>query len=67
MSYHDLSGSTLTDDERRAEADRILEMIKGNRDLLTLVETGFVDKVARGGPVSIKILFWLRDIKDRIL
>jgi hypothetical protein len=30
-------------------------------------EPGFIERMADNGPVSVKQLFWLRDIKDRII
>ena len=67
MSYHDLSSCTLNAAERRAEADRILKMLEGESDSFTGIESGFIERMADNGPVSVKQLFWLRDIKDRII
>ena len=64
MSYHDLSESTLTDDERRAEATRIvlrLVDVTGK----TQHEHDFIRKMSLPGPVSVKQLFWLRDLNEK--
>ena len=63
MSYHDLSTSTLTDAERRLEADAIVDMLCDEQ--VSDKEREFLDKIAQGWPVSVKQLFWLRDIKDK--
>ena len=68
MGYHDLSSSTLTDDERRAEADKLCKLIVNDSDApmrWTDSEEKFVDTMGYGGFVSIKQLFWLRDILDK--
>ena len=67
MSYHDLSSCTLDADERRAEADRLTQMIGQVQEKLTPSELQFVKKQRDGFPVSVKQLFWLRDIKDKYL
>lgn len=68
MTYHDLSSCTLTADERREEADRLVIMIlKEAEDQLEPHEGQFVYQMEDGGPVSVKQLFWLRDIKDKYL
>ena len=68
MSYHDLSECTLTEDERVAEKDRICKMLE---DVLesqfSRPEYDFVTKMHDSPWVSVKQLFWLRDIKDRVL
>lgn len=64
MSYHDLSECTLTEDERRAEATRIvlrLVDVSGKSQH----EHDFIRKMSRSGPVSVKQLFWLRDLNDK--
>ena len=62
MSYHDLSGCALDDDERRAEADRLTVLIGEVEDKLSATELSFVKRQRDGFPVSIKQIFWLRDI-----
>lgn len=69
MSYHELSDSGMTAEQRSAERWRIITIMQDN-DLigeLTAEHKPFVEKMARGGPVSDKQLFFLRDIKDRYL
>jgi hypothetical protein len=67
MSYHDLSSCTLNADERREEANRLVNMINDEvSDQLTEKEAGFLAQM-EDGPVSVKQLFWLRDIKDKYL
>lgn len=69
MAYHDLSECTLDADERRAEADRIMEMygIGALGDSFSDSEKRFLHQMGDGGSVSVKQLFWLRDIKDKYL
>jgi hypothetical protein len=67
MSYNDLSQSTLGPDERREEALRIITMLDDYQDELRSHEYDMIARVRDGAPVSVKMLFWLRDIKDRIL
>lgn len=71
MSYHDLSSCTLNDDERRAEADRILGMLTELDEDVDGVhfsekEEDFLEHIG-SGPVSVKQLFWLRDLKAKYL
>ena len=65
MSYHDLSECTLTQDERVAEKDRIIGRLAGIQDELTPKEKEFVTKMHDYNWVSVKQLFWLRDINDK--
>jgi hypothetical protein len=67
MSYHDLSSCSLTEDERREEADRLSVIIGEFQDKLTETELSFIKKQRDGFPVSVKQLFWMRDIRDRYL
>jgi hypothetical protein len=71
MSYHDLRECTLTVDERRKEADEILVMLIDGMTVddgdFTIAETRFINSMKSGGYVSVKQLFWLRDIKDKYL
>jgi hypothetical protein len=67
MSYHDLSECTLTPDERLAEANRIIAMLEGYESELRSNEKDMMAKVEAFGNCSVKQLFWLRDIKDRVL
>ena len=69
MSYHDLSSCTLDDDERRDEANRIIQMLPPEAaEKYSPVERKFIVSIAeRHRYVSVKQLFWLRDIKDRYL
>lgn len=67
MTYHDLSSCTLTADERREEAERIIGMFTENEyDQMTEKEINFIQGI-EGLSVSVKQLFWLRDIKDKYL
>jgi hypothetical protein len=65
MSYHDLSECTLTPAERLAEAGRIIAMLEGYEDELRDNEKRMIEGLEYA--CSVKQLFWLRDIKDRIL
>jgi hypothetical protein len=68
MSYHDLSSSTLTADERRAEANKITGMLADSLDQMQDNERSFIAKVSDFyAPVSVKQIFWLRDLAERYL
>lgn len=68
MSYHDLSECTLDDTERQEEATRLIEMISPYEDKLSIKEAGFIrNRLFHNCNVTVKQLFWLRDIKDRVL
>jgi hypothetical protein len=69
LVYHPLSNdSGGTAEDRRNEADRLVGIIQDAApDTMTEKEIEFVDRMARGGTVSTKQLFWLRDIKDKYL
>jgi hypothetical protein len=67
MGYHDLSESTLTADERIAEAERIIGMFEGFEDQLRSNEISMMARVESTSSCSVKQLFWLRDIKERVL
>jgi hypothetical protein len=68
MPYHDLSECTLTPEERMEEAGRIVNMLTASQDTyfkLSLRERSFIEGLQRA--CSVIQLFWLRDIKDRVL
>lgn len=67
MAYHDLSECSLTPDERLAEAGRIIELIAMLVDFKTLPtnECSLIENMQSS--CSVKQLFWLRDIKDRVM
>lgn len=66
MGYHDLSTCTLNNDERVAEAQRICaRLISSCADELSSKESDFVAQMEGAGYVSVKQLFWLRDINDK--
>ena len=69
MSYHDLSECTLSDSERLAEADKIVAMLDADSVVMRLSdkEYDFISKQRNSVYCSVKQLFWLRDIKDRVL
>jgi len=68
MSYHDLSSCTLNAEERREEANRILNMIGHLSENMTVKEQDFCEDIMdENDTVSVKQLFWLRDIKDKYL
>lgn len=64
-SLFNQSGGTAED--RRAEADRILRTL--DTDSMEPKEAEFVDGLIMdpARPVTPKMLFWLRDIKDKYL
>jgi hypothetical protein len=65
MGYSDLSECTLTQDERVAEKDRIIARLTEIRAEMTRAESDFVTRIANDNWVSVKQLFWLRDINDK--
>ena len=68
MSYHDLSDSGMSDQDRRDEATRLCDMIRPAVGDYTMRqhELKFVMDIAdKRKPVSTKQLFWLRDLKDK--
>lgn len=68
MSYHDLSECTLSPEERREEATRIIAILIEDDIEFTTKETQFIEGVGETTvPISVKQLFWLRDIKDKYL
>lgn len=67
MSYHDLSQSSLSSAERLEEALKIIEILQDYQDELHSHEIDMIHRIENGAPVSPKMLFWLRDIKDRVL
>ena len=67
MTYHSLSECSLTDDERRAEATRILGFI-GEYMVREMQpqEASFIRRKRNlSEPVSVKELFWLRDLYSK--
>jgi hypothetical protein len=70
MSYHDLSECTLDADERAEEACRILTIIttEGKMSMLSDNDVDFLSSVCLSNyNVTVKQLFFLRDIKERVL
>jgi hypothetical protein len=67
MSYHDLSQSTLSPEEMRAEAQRICARIAARVEDMTERERVFVvaHYLHPARSVSVKELFWLRDLNER--
>jgi len=65
MSYHDLSESTLTNDERVAEKDKIIERLMLGFIEVTDSERRFLLQIEHSDIVSVKQLFWLRDINNK--
>lgn len=67
MGYHDLSECTLDPVERRSEADHLIKIIQNSSvETLSQKEQDFVDSMDSDRAVSVKQLFWLRDIKDKL-
>jgi hypothetical protein len=65
MSYNNLGECTLTSDERVAERDRIMLMFEGKESIVEHMndnEISFLKKIEFSPFVTIKQLFWLRDI-----
>ena len=68
MSYHSLSECSLTDDELRAEATRIVEILADFTEQLRPNERNLVERMGdEYATVSVAQLFYLRDIRDRVI
>jgi hypothetical protein len=65
MGYNDLSESSLTPDERCAEANRIVGILADDMDGMTQKERTFVEQMDECKYCSVKQLFYLRDIKSK--
>lgn len=65
MGYSDLSECTLTQDERVAEKNRIIARLTESHPDMTPKEREFVAKMDDYNWVSVKQLFWLRDINGK--
>ena len=66
MSYHDLSECTLNATERRSEASKICARLADFTEQMRQNEADFVARVSdESAPISIKQLFWLRDLSDK--
>ena len=65
MGYNDLSECTLTNDERVAEKDRIVSRLTEIQADMTRNESDFVTRIADGNYVTVKQLYWLRDINGK--
>ena len=65
MSYHDLSECSLTPAERLEEAGRLIEMITPYWEELRPNEIRMIEGLRSS--CSVKQLFWLRDIKDKVI
>jgi hypothetical protein len=57
--------STLSDDERRKEADQICEMLSDQMERMSSREREFIESLADGREVTPRMLYWARDIKDK--
>lgn len=64
MAYHDLSECSLSPAERLEEACRIVSILADHTDMLSKVETSFIEGLESS--CSVKQLFWLRDILARV-
>jgi hypothetical protein len=67
MSYNSLSECTLDPAERLEEAGRIVNMLTATDEVyfkLSLKERAFIDGMQTS--CSVKQLFWLRDIWERV-
>jgi hypothetical protein len=67
MTYHSLSDSTLTPDERLAEAGRILKILDSEpMDHFTQREQDFIAQIGDAQFVSVKQIFYLRDLLQKV-
>jgi len=65
MSYHELSECTLSPKERFDEKNEILEILEAIDPTMTDSEVGFIASMTSASHVSVRQLFWLRDIKEK--
>lgn len=66
MTYHPLSNDSASDDSRRREeAAPLLTILEDHLEELTPSQREFVEKIGEGGPVSVKQIFWLRDLAEK--
>ena len=65
MTYHSLSECTLTDYERWEEKNRIVQRIEHNMENATDKERDFIAQMSFARTVSVKQLFYLRDIAEK--
>ena len=59
------SGSTAAD--RRKEADQIIVILSDYLEQMEPRESSFIERISEDVPISPKMIFWLRDIKDKYL
>ena len=67
MSNFSTVGTTLDATERQDEALRICSILEDYQDGLRSNEIDMISRVLDNAPVSVKMLLWLRDIKDRVI
>lgn len=67
MRHFSTVGSTLDATERQDEALRICKILEDYQDELRSNEVDMISRVLDNAPVSVKMLLWLRDIKDRVM
>jgi hypothetical protein len=65
MAYNDLSECTMDNEGRVAEKDRIVSRLTEIQADMTRNESDFVTRIAGGNYVSVKQLYWLRDINAK--
>lgn len=65
MPYHPLGESTLNANEREDEKNRIVYRLQYKLDEMAKNERDFVERIMDENDVSVKQLFWLRDINDK--
>ena len=71
MSYNPYSESTLSPDEMFEEKNRLVRMIRtateDNPLKLSQNDLSFVNKMAHAAHITTTQLFYLRDVKDKVL
>lgn len=66
MAYHNLANDSGSDDaRRREEAADILKILDDFIEQMTPREQSFVEQMSEGGPVTVKQIFYLRDLKGK--
>jgi hypothetical protein len=66
MTYHPLANDSGSDDSRRREeAADLVSKLEDYLEELTPSQRSFVEQMGEGGPVTVKQIFWLRNIWDK--
>jgi hypothetical protein len=66
MTYHPLANNSGSDDSRRREeAAQLVSLLSDHLEELSPSQRNFVEEMGEGGPVSVKQLYFLRDLWEK--